>query len=486
MQKINYNFILSVSTRCFADKEQAKSSCGSIKFVPREIDQDTFLSLAGSGYAFTYIFKGNRRKPELFLNTSVIIYDFDHCDQPMEEYIAGLMYPPTMGYTTYSNGRDGEFSFRLVYCLDTKVEDEDTFNAIYSAIAVSNGFGKEFDRRRLNQLYFGSNRELPGYGQYNSHLVYSMRTFGVSPESIVFPKEYDMDGIGDCWEATPSFGNNHFETDETLNDQERLEFYDNYVRSLSTPLELSASGTHYCYPEAYYAIPIRIITWCGKAIIKRWRNGEHRRKKLYIAALIMLKNVPDLTRENLRFNLWQLIKDCIDNNEDPITTWDVDGIVERAMANRDTYHLAPTRHGQFKLNKEYWKDKDITDLEAVKAVRKEINMEKMEHYDWTLSVAANQREMERNGYKLSRSTIYRYVKEMGIPKRDIDGEILELILQEPAITIKEISSVLGISTSTINRHIRDMREAEMPRVRRIKRHWVVEDYEQTEIYGLDV
>lgn len=430
-----------------------------MKFAPREMDQDTFLSLAGSGYAFTYIFKGNRRKPEFFLNTPVIIYDIDHCEQPMKDYIAGLTYKPSLGYTSYSNGRDGKYSFRLVYCLDTLVEDEETFNSIYTGIAAANGFGTEFDRRRVNQLYFGTNKDLPGYQQYVSHWVYSLDDFGILPEGVNSSREVSMEE--EFWEPTLSqHHNNNYETDDTLNDEERLEYYNNYVRSIATPLVKSASGTHYYYPEEYYAVPIRIITRDGKKVVKRWRDGEHRRKRLYVAALIMLRNVPDLTPGNLRFNLWQLMSEYFDNtSEDRITPGDIDGIVKRAMANMDTFHLDPSHHDRmFKLNKEYWLGEVDSVLEAVKAVRKERNMAKMEHYDWTISVSANQKEMEKMGYKLSTSTIYRYLNEMGIPRRDLDAEIIELIQQDPTIKIKELSSVLGKSISTIKRHLRALKK----------------------------
>ena len=442
-----------------------------MKFAPREMDQDTFLTLAGSGYAFTYIFKGNRRKPEFFLNTSVILFDLDHCEKPMEDYIDGLRYKPSLAYTSYSNGRDGRFSYRLVYCLDTLVEDEATFNSIYTGIAAANGFGTEFDRRRLNQLYFGSNKDLAGYQQYVSHLVYSPGDFGILPEGVNSSREVSMEEV---WEPTPTqHHTNNYETDGTLNDEERLEYYDNYVRSLETPLLPSASGTHYYYPEEYYAVPFRIITWDGKKVVKRWRDGEHRRKRLYIAALIMLRNVPNLTPDNLRFNLWQLMREYFDNtSEDRITPGDIDGIVERAMANKDTFHLDPTRHERtFKLNKEYWQGEADSVLEAVKAVRKERNKAKMEHYDWTISVSANQREMEKMGYKLSTSTIYRYLNEMGIPRRDLDAEILELMLQDPTITIKDIATALGKSPSTIKRHVKQL--FEQSRIRHRKKPWIV-------------
>ena len=429
-----------------------------------ELNQDLFLSLAGSGYAFTYNFQGNRRKPELFLNTPVIIYDIDHCEKPMDDYIAGLTLKPSLGYTSYSNGKDGKFSFRLVYVFNSLIESEQSFNALCDGIAKENGFGKEFDKRRINQLYFGSNKSLPGYGEYNSHLVYDFDDFDFPVESVNNPII-----MGN---AIPTH-NDNFETNDTFQEGDD-NYYKNYVESLETPLVQSTSGTHYTFPVEYYSVPIRIITKDGKRVVKRWTDGEHRRKKLYISALIMLKNKPSLTPDNLQFNLRQLIRDYYDNHTDTITQDEIKGIVNRAYRNKDTFHLAPSKHNShFKVNKEYCQEQGISVRQAIPAIIKEQNMTIMEFYDWTTSVSANLEALKVDtGLVISRSTLYRYVNTIcPREKRDIDAEILEQMLEAPGITIKEIASALGVSLSTINRHIKGMKD----RVRREKKRWKVVD-----------
>ena len=466
MKTYNKPFNLSVSTRCFADKEQAKASCGSIKFATMELNQDLFLSLAGSGYAFAYNFQGNRRKPELFLNTPVIIYDIDKCYYSLEDYVGWLKHKPSLAYTSYSNGTDGKFSFRLVYVFDSLIESEQSFNALYYGIARENGFGKEFDKRRINQLYFGSNKDLPGYQEYNSHLVYSQDDFDFPEESVVSPISISN---------TLSAHNNDYETDSTFRDGDD-NYYKNYVESLETPLVQSTSGTHYSYPVEYYSVPIRIITKDGKRVVKRWTDGEHRRKKLYISALIMLKNKPELTPDNLRFNLWQLIRDYYDMSKDPITKGDIEGIVERAYEKKDTYQLGNSFHrGNFKVSKEFCRDWNISVRQAVPLIIKERNMEIMEFYDWTTSVSNNLEAFNNTmGLAVSRSTLYRYVKEIcPKPKRDIDKEIIEAMEDNPHICIKGIAAALGKSTSTINRHIKRMGD----RVRKERGKWMVRDNE---------
>jgi predicted DNA-binding transcriptional regulator AlpA len=437
-----------------------------MRFAPREIDQDTFLTLAGSGYSFTYNFQGNRRKPELFLNTPVIIYDIDHCEQPMEDYIDGLHYKPSLGYTSYSNGKDGKFSFRLVYVFDSLIESEQSFNALYYGIAGENGFGKEFDKRRINQLYFGSNKDLPGYKEYNSHLVYSQDDFDFPEESAVCPISMSN---------TLSPHNNDYETNDTFQDGDD-NYYRNYVESLETPLVQSTSGTHYTYPQNYYSVPIRIITKDGKRVVKRWTDGEHRRKKLYISALIMLLNKPSLSPDNLRFNLRQLIRDYYDMSKDPITQGDIEGIVKRAYENKDTCQLDNSIHqSNFKVNKEYCQEQGLSARQLIPAIIKERNMEIMDFYDWTTSVSNNLKMLNEDcGLAISRSTLYRYVNEIcPQPKRDIDKEIIEAMKDNPLICIKGIASALGKSTSTIRRHIKRMGD----RVRKERGMWMVGDNE---------
>lgn len=86
---------------------------------------------------------------------------------------------------------------------------------------------------------------------------------------------------------------------------------------------------------------------------------------------------------------------------------------------------------------------------------------------WTLE------DLEKMGYKLSTSTIYRYLHEMGIQRRDLDAEILELMQQDPTITIKDIATALGKSPSTIKRHIK--RLAGKSKIRQRQKPWIVLD-----------
>ena len=468
----DYTFTTSVSKRSYRDRVQARAGCDTMKFQPMELTPDVFLSLAGAGYAFCYNYRDNHRCEENFLNTQIIIFDIDYPTTDMDSYIQGLPFKPTMGYTTYSNNPgENYYRFRLIYGFDKPITTKQDFTSIYDAITAANGFGKALDKRKISQLYFGSNSRLGGFQDYNSNFVYSFNDFqGFISESgvdIVFSPS------ADCLNTPTHIYND--EKNDTISEEERHNYFKNYLLSLETELEIAPSQTHYTYPEKYYAVPIRIITQDGKRVIKKWKDGERRRQKLYISALIMLKNLDTLTPDNLSFNLWQLIGYYYDNRKDKITKDDIDGIVERAFESRHTYDLQPTRHkGIFRINKEYWAEQGITPQQAVPMVMKERNMSIMDYYNPSLSVSANYDALLEMGLDVGYSTLCKYVNELGL-KRDIDSEILELLRQAPDITIKDVATALGKSPSTIARHIRTMREEGNPRVKRINKQWRLEE-----------
>ena len=468
----NYSFTASVSTRSFHDKESAKAGSRGMKFHKQNLDTDFFLSLAGGGHAFCYIFENDRRKKRNFQETSIIIFDIDYPATDMDTYIQELPFKPTMAYTTYSNDPGiNNFRFRLVYCFDSPITSKEGFDSFYQAVSTANGFGKSLDKRDLSQLYYGSDDRLDGFRDYNSHLVYSFDDF-----KEYLPEPGDESVISTSTDSlTPPTHIYNDENNDTITEKERRNYYKNYFKSLETELIEAPTHTHFTYPENYYAVPIRVITQDRRRVVKKWRDGERRRQKLYISALIMLKNVDTLTPDNLSFNLWQLINFYYDNRKDKITKDDIDGIVERAFERRYIYNLQPTEHkGAFRINKGYWAELGITPRQAVPLVMKERNMSVMDYYDPSLSIVENYNKLLEMDLDIGYNTLCRYVNDLGL-KRDIDAEILELMQQMPEITIEDIATALGKSASTIKRHIKGLKDGDNPRVRRNKKQWVVQE-----------
>lgn len=475
----NYSFTVSVSSRPFQDKESAKAGSNKMRFQKMELNPEMFLSLAGAGYAFCYNFCNDRRRKENFLNTEILVYDIDYPVVEIGNYIDGLPYKPTMAYTTYSNDPGiNHFRFRLVYCFDSPITTETEFITYFLAINSANGFGKTLDNqsRLINQAYYGSNKQIPGFQDYNSQIVYSFNDF-----REYFPDQREINRyLSKEVSITDHTHNSDDDWNTTLSAEELHNYYKNYVDSLATPLVLAPSHTHYTYPEEYYAVPIRIITQDGKRVIKKWHDGERRRQKLYVSAQIMLKNVPTLTPGNLSFNLWQLIRVYYDNRKDKITKDDIDGIVERAFERRYTYNLQPTKHkGIFRINKEYWASLGITPRKAVPMVMKERNMSIMDYYDPSLSIKENYNNLLEMDLDIGYQSLCRYVNDLGL-KRDIYSEILDLMRQVPDISIQDVATALGKSPSTISRRIKELKEGDNPRVKRKKKQWIVRD--TTEAY----
>lgn len=447
-----YSFQISVSDQAYQKKEQAKAAISKMNFQPRSLSVNQFIQLASNGHAFCYLFRGNRRKPELFEGTQSIIYDIDHSPIPLDEYVDALPHKPTASYTSFSNGQDNQYSFRLVYCLREVITDEPTFQVAYNTIAKKNGFGVELDRLRVNQLYFGSNSLLYGFQTHQTNIIYSL---------FDFDEFYDKGGncLNVISYTTHPLHTNYDENNAPLGRKEN-DYYSNYVLSLETPFVSSDTGSHFCRPDSYYCVPIRFTTIDGKHVVKRWCDGEKRRNRLYVSARIMLMNVPELSLENLVFNLWQLIREYYDNTKDPITKEDVRKVARNAMAEREKDNISTTASGnQFKVNAEWCEANGISKRQAVPMITKERKQkEVLELYDYNQSVTDNYNALKEMGVSVSRSTLYRYVQETA-PKsmRNLDCEIVTLLLQDPSLTNPALAKELDCDTSTIKRHLRKMK-----------------------------
>ena len=181
-------FTISVSKERYATKPEKPAF---ITFNTQEVSIDDLERYAKEGRSFCYNFNTQRpgfitqkdRHKENFASTSIIFFDMDKMFVPMDDYIAGLPYKPTLAYTTYSNGKNGRYGYRLLYLFDNYFTDSESFDRFYDAIANANGFVEKvdsngvkygFDKRPVNQQYYGGG---DGCMTYKSYETYSYDDF---------------------------------------------------------------------------------------------------------------------------------------------------------------------------------------------------------------------------------------------------------------------------------------------------------------------
>lgn len=490
----HFTFQLSVSQQKFASKPaKDDSQVSQMTFAPQVLSIAKILELATEGYAFCPLF--NSPNPDGIISTkdktldnfqsaSALFIDYDHVDVGVNEFISSLPYPPTIAYSTYSDGDDGLHHFRLIYVFKDQVTSIEAFDNLTDAVALSNGFVKGehegWDKLKANQMYYGTKK---GASTYCSGIIYGQEDFrqfvrtASKTETTVFDRVASRDNHDSyVVSATNNFNKQgRYIEPEFYSTFMRLplrsflakykdHYFSNYKSSLETSLILDESKMFLRYPENYCCV---FHKRRGKKTLK-WRPGEDRKNKLWIAAQIMLTNVPSMSIENLLFNLAQEFDWYYDNSDRKITK---KVLVQTAVNtfNRRR-HLRSSKHGQFRVYKPYWREQGITPYEAKPIIQRYLKAKEIGQYiDPLLTRKENLEVLHKNGIDISDKTLQRMVSRGDIkiiggrtPRAYLsccpnDDTILELIRGNETITLTEIAESLGVSEPTVSRRIKAMK-----------------------------
>lgn len=449
----DFEFNINVSTQNYPTK---KPVCGGIvRYKPQSITISDLELLQKQGKSFCYNFKDTSVTGEItahektlvgFDYTNLIFYDIDKMPIPMNEYIEPLLFKPTLAYTTIFNGIDryggkyGIYGYRLIYALQEPVKSIEEFDAIYYAIAAANGFKQrkysdgmnyEFDYRQVNQQYYGGGLNSV---TYKTDIIYTHDDFSPYLEqgkefkcaitankkssrsrkrSKSIPQQIiKRKGDAYCSEMENPFYQALF----TLSPKEFITTYDEmylneYISSLSSPLSLSADGKYWLYPDNYQEVKRQwTINDTGKRCIRKWQIGSGRKKRMYITAQIMLFNSPNITREELIYNLAKERYYYYDNSDKNLNNDFLIEVADSALENEFT--LSPCKHPHFSVNKEYASAVGMSANKAKNHIRKELKEEEvMALYDFGLSVKENLAIMKEKGIKVGKSYLYNMRKK---------------------------------------------------------------------------
>lgn len=431
----SFTFDLSVSTEAFPQKPQA-NVVKNITYTTQTLTFDELEQRVKDGYSFCYNFlptdsgvlTQQDRHIDRFDYTNVLFYDFDKMLEPMDEFIETLTYKPSLAYTTYSNGTNGKFSYRLVYAFRLRICNEEEFEKTFWGLANANGFtsstypdGTKYglDYRKVNQQYYGGGDCTTTYKSYNTYFA---NTFYPYYQPIT-PKEKNpiKNKILEDVHTSCSQMESQFKSDlrelrpSDFLDKYRAKYEANYIKSLSSELTLSDDESHYILPSDYMEVKHHIARNAeGKVYVLKWKDGQERRKKLYIAAKIMLHNQPDMTIEQLVYNLMRERQDFYDNSDGALH---IDNLITIAKNAFDYQHVSfskPFKHAAFRVNKEYWSKQGMTANQAKQVIKKELHLQDVLNvYDFTKSVSENLEICHQQGIKVGKSYLYEIRKQYG-------------------------------------------------------------------------
>lgn len=108
------------------------------------------------------------------MHTNIVSIDVDDTDICIADFVRSIQLKPTFAYETFSNGKDGTFSYRLVYVIAEPMNRR-CFNEMYEKICRMTGLEHTKDHcgKQITQLMNGTT--LNAYC-YRSNIIYSSIT----------------------------------------------------------------------------------------------------------------------------------------------------------------------------------------------------------------------------------------------------------------------------------------------------------------------
>ena len=416
------NLTLSVSDQCFETKPQKGSAIYSkLTFTQQTVSLLQFIEFIRNGYMFCGVYDDkkfsnkNYKTSQHLVSNNVVSIDIDDCDCSMRDFMSTLKYSPSIAYETFSNLEDGKgYRFRFLYVFDDFVDGE-TYSRLYYAICKANNIecaSNDTSTASPYQKIWGTNgkhRDIIGLG-YVYHID-SFKDF-MDEESV-------QSTILNIYKKTPTGINQVDWTPKT-----EYKFTDKIFENMwnkATDTEILSQMSQYqtlettyinfndgelwrdLTDEEYYCIKRKwqrkIFNGRNVIAIAKVKNGEHRRKKIYLSLIRRRLIDPTITLEHLCYAaLFELNYFIVNTDEnDYITRYQLTQMAQNAM-NADLEKYKNLKENKkFKVNKMEAMKQGLTVQQAVgKAnaarrmeMKEKVYREMSEKYDKNKSVRQN-------------------------------------------------------------------------------------------------
>ena len=420
---------IGISNLCYEHKP-TQEEIEKMKFSNKEVNIDDFSSLIKEGYAYTSVMKDDHRSKDNFIKTNIITFDIDSCSVNMDETLKRLSIKPYICYTSPSNGLEGKgYRYRMIYCLEepiTKREDYYVYaRSLEDQLALQSIVGDCVDNRSYypEQYWNGcrgcniflnhSNNNILSYNDIllnnNYRKDYHSRTSSSNSTKVSVKHNKEQQNIL-C--VSDTFMDDYW----NMTYQDFLTKYiDVYSNIMATPIEYNEDDPIVYYPENYYEIRRPWYKVNGETY--KLKDGHQRRKTLYTNGIIRRLINPDITFDNLLYNLVFEFQYYYINNGNKIDKKILYGIAMNAMeAEIDESLIRKGRpRYNFFINPLYCKKHGM----KAKQVLGQVNNKKQyigEFYDLNLTDQENIEIMKEYGLVISKPTLDRWKKENGIKK----------------------------------------------------------------------
>ena len=196
-----------------------------------------------------------------------------------------------------------------------------------------------------------------------------------------------------------------------------LSQFDNKDLVFQTPLVFNNQGYAF-FPDNYYRLDARYDWSSGKPHILKYKDGERRRVRLYVDALMIRAIRPNITFTELLYNLVFRRQYYYDNSDGVLTNRLVIECTNAIMAmpaEEIETRIRSSKHGIFSTDPIWCMLNNVTRRKHSRTVAKWLDYEKIgEWYDAGISVYENLRYAKQNRIKVCKTTLIRFCKENGI------------------------------------------------------------------------
>lgn len=391
-----------------------------------------------------------------FVDTHIVMIDLDgdvECN--LDELVSGLRYTPSIAYTTYSHNQDGKGNrYRLLYLFRVAISDTETYKCVYQELIVKLGFKlKDNCGGNATQAIYGSNEQCQiiqtentysvedfdidiSIGNGHSNFIKKERGNIIGLESPIQNQDY----INDYWNMAYA---------DLL-----MKYSDTYPIFEHTPLEEVDDDTPFIMLPSDY-IEIKRY-WFMETIVdengnKRYdvsrarkiKDGERRRKKLFINGILRRKMVKDISFEHLLNCMAYELYHYIDNSKDRISKKELyDTTLNIFYSDIDKYNgFKGGNKRKFIVNDKYCTKHNLNRKQVRNISRKVITYNQIgELYDFNLTDKQNVEAFKEYGLTISTKTLQRFRKEMGITKYNTLGNGHSNPIREEERNIIELES----------------------------------------------
>ena len=464
-------FEISISTQTYKDKNLIKWN--SVEYQRQSITVEEFGRLIKDGHCFCHSFKTRgllfglaEKTDKNFLSADMVFVDIDDSDIEMNDFVGRLYKKPTLYYTTPNNHTEKanyKYRFRLCYLFCLPIYTVETYHSLYDGIAESvrqdiQGIEiKDNCGRTPSQQFSGNAKadcELHVTDNVFSSSDFPSQNNNASSSSLLLisngnptasqkkedGKVKDVDGI--------TITDKGFIRD--VNSLSPYDLIDKYKTKYQyfTHTELHYQDGYALIPSDYQEIYRQtyidsFIKNNGDEIkfsaVKKLRDGNNRRKKLYIAGLIMKKILPNITFENLLYNLI-CERTYFYDNSDRVLSNKVLANIARNVVNIPLEKIqlqSKQKKRKFVVDKSYCAIHGISPNAMKNKVRKKLKDEEIGNaYDCSLSVSENLAVFKEMGISVGKSKLYQWCKENGINTK---GEKSNVCNHDIYAELKEIT-----------------------------------------------